>query len=228
MVEFNSSFNSSLTLWLPSSKSTFSQPFKEKCVSVVVRTGSIIIWNAKFLILYEAIFLVRRRWNLKLITFWGERVQTSRKKMRCSRPLALNSKWGGSFNIATFSHGMFCCPNRSESQPSSILYKRLPVFPALTQRLAVWESRLNPQLKQYACSISYLITQHRRLERATVVGRPVIAICLKKYRTWNGLCSRNPPGNRTPLCFCRLLFVFRWAGQFRSPVAITNKGILSK
>ena len=35
----------SLTLSLPSSKSTFSQPSKEKCISAVVRTGSIIIFH---------------------------------------------------------------------------------------------------------------------------------------------------------------------------------------
>ena len=34
-----------LTLSLPSSKSTFSQPFKEKCISDVVRMGSIIIFR---------------------------------------------------------------------------------------------------------------------------------------------------------------------------------------
>ena len=53
------------TLSLPSSKSAFSQPFKEKCISDVVRSGSVIIchtcklWKAKFFILGDAIFLVR-------------------------------------------------------------------------------------------------------------------------------------------------------------------------
>ena len=56
-----------------SSRSTFSQPFEEKCVSVVVRIGSIIIlrlsklWKAKFSILCDVIFLVRLQdwemWN---------------------------------------------------------------------------------------------------------------------------------------------------------------------
>ena len=32
-----------LTLLIPSSKSTFSQPFKKKCISEVVRIGGIII-----------------------------------------------------------------------------------------------------------------------------------------------------------------------------------------
>ena len=49
----------------PSSKSTFSQPFKNKCTSDVVRIGSISIfrlsklWKAKFSILRDVIFLVR-------------------------------------------------------------------------------------------------------------------------------------------------------------------------
>ena len=52
-----------LTLSLPSSKRPFSQPFKEKCYSEVVRTGSMIIfnlnklWKAKFVILCDVIFL---------------------------------------------------------------------------------------------------------------------------------------------------------------------------
>ena len=54
-----------LTLSLPSSKSTFSQPLKEKCISEVVRIGSITIfrlselWKAMFFILCEVIFLMR-------------------------------------------------------------------------------------------------------------------------------------------------------------------------
>ena len=54
-----------LTLSLLSSKSTFSQPFKEKCVSEVVRICSIIIfhlsklWKVKFSILCGVIFMVR-------------------------------------------------------------------------------------------------------------------------------------------------------------------------
>ena len=54
-----------LTLSLPSSNSTFSYPFKKKCISDEVRIGSIIIfhlsklWKAKFSILCNVIFLVR-------------------------------------------------------------------------------------------------------------------------------------------------------------------------
>ena len=54
-----------LTLSLLSSKSTFSQPFKEKCVSEVARICSIIIFHlskplkVKFSILCAVIFLVR-------------------------------------------------------------------------------------------------------------------------------------------------------------------------
>ena len=52
-------------LSLQSSKSTFSQRLKEKCISEVVRIGSIIIlhlsklWKANFFILCDVIFLVR-------------------------------------------------------------------------------------------------------------------------------------------------------------------------
>ena len=79
-----------LTLPLPSSKSTFSQPFKEKCTSDVVRIGSIItfhqskLWKAKFFILCGVIFLVRLRGNLKLITLGSERVQLEVVKASCS------------------------------------------------------------------------------------------------------------------------------------------------
>ena len=37
----------SLTLSIPSSKSTFSQPFQEKCISEVVRTGTRIIFQSE-------------------------------------------------------------------------------------------------------------------------------------------------------------------------------------
>ena len=54
-----------LTLSLPRSKSAFSQPSKQKCVSVIVRIGSIIIfhlsklWKVKFFILCDVILLVK-------------------------------------------------------------------------------------------------------------------------------------------------------------------------
>ena len=54
-----------ITLSLPSSKSTFSQPVKDKCISEVVRIGSIIVfhlsklWKAKFFMLCDVIFLMR-------------------------------------------------------------------------------------------------------------------------------------------------------------------------
>ena len=56
-----------LSLSLPSSKSTFPQPFKEKCISEVVRIGSIIIfiWVSyekeitKFSLLFDVIFVGR-------------------------------------------------------------------------------------------------------------------------------------------------------------------------
>ena len=61
-----------LSLSLPSSKSTFSQPFKEKCISEVVRIGSIIIfhlsklWNATFSILCDVIFLVKLQEKIEI------------------------------------------------------------------------------------------------------------------------------------------------------------------
>ena len=70
-----------LALSLRSSKSTFSKPFKEKCISEVVRIGIIIIfhlsklWKPKFFIKYDVKFLVRLQGNyLKLITVRSERV----------------------------------------------------------------------------------------------------------------------------------------------------------
>ena len=70
-----------LTLSLPSSKSTFSQPFKDKCISDVVRIGNVIfhlskqLWKAKFFILCDVIFWWGCRKNLKLITLVSERVK---------------------------------------------------------------------------------------------------------------------------------------------------------
>ena len=64
------------TLSPPSSKRTFSKPFKEKCMSEVVRIDSIIIFHlselrkARFFILCDVIFLVRLGGNLGSI-FWG-------------------------------------------------------------------------------------------------------------------------------------------------------------
>ena len=63
------------TLSLPTSNSTFSQPFKEKCLSEVMRIGSIFhlsqLWKAEFFILYDVIYFwwgCRR--NLKLVKSW--------------------------------------------------------------------------------------------------------------------------------------------------------------
>ena len=60
--------------------STFPQPFKEKCISEVVRIGNVIIfhlsklWKAKFFIQCGVIFLVMLQGNFKLITLGSERV----------------------------------------------------------------------------------------------------------------------------------------------------------
>ena len=66
--------------WAP--KSTFSQPFKEKCIRDVVRIGCVTIfylsklWKAKFSILCDVIFLVRLQGKfVKLITVGSERVK---------------------------------------------------------------------------------------------------------------------------------------------------------
>ena len=70
-----------LTLSLPSSKRTFSQPFKEKCMREVVRIGSTIIFHLS--ISYEnssssycvmSYFWRGWRGNLKFITLGSERV----------------------------------------------------------------------------------------------------------------------------------------------------------
>ena len=75
-----------LTLSLPSSKSTFSQPFEGKCIGDERRIGCIIIshpsnvWNAKFFILFNVISRWGCRRNLKLITLGSERVKVSGHK----------------------------------------------------------------------------------------------------------------------------------------------------
>ena len=68
----------SLTLSLPSSKSTFPQPFKKKFISEVVRIGWIIIFHLNKLLktklstLCGVIFLARQQGNLKLVTLGGK------------------------------------------------------------------------------------------------------------------------------------------------------------
>ena len=57
-------------------KVAFSQPFKAKCISEVVRIGSIIIfhlsrlWKDKFFILCDVIFLVRLQEKFDIDHFW--------------------------------------------------------------------------------------------------------------------------------------------------------------
>ena len=69
------------TVSLPGSKSTFSQPFKEKCLSEVVTIGSIILCylsklrTAKFSILCAVILLMITYYLLKFITLRSERGQ---------------------------------------------------------------------------------------------------------------------------------------------------------
>ena len=70
----------------PSSKSPFSQPFKEKCISEVARIGSIIIfhlrklWKAKFSILCDVIFLVRLQEKLEIDHSWEFKGQEGRNQ----------------------------------------------------------------------------------------------------------------------------------------------------
>ena len=66
-----------LTLSLPSSKSTFSQPLKEKCICKVVRIGTLVIifhssklWKTKFFILCDVIFLVRLQGKFEIDHSW--------------------------------------------------------------------------------------------------------------------------------------------------------------
>ena len=66
-----------LTLsWLPSWKSTFSQPFKQKCITELVRMGSLItfylskLWKTKFFILCDVIFLVRLQGKFEIDHSW--------------------------------------------------------------------------------------------------------------------------------------------------------------
>ena len=74
-----------LTLSVTSSKSTFSQPFREKCAIEVVRISSIFIfhlsklWKAKFFILCDVIFLVRLQGNVKLISLGSKRANVKMK-----------------------------------------------------------------------------------------------------------------------------------------------------
>ena len=65
-----------LSLSLPSSKSTFSQPFNKKCISEVVRIGSIIIlhrsklWKAKLSIVCDVICLMRLQGKFNIDHSW--------------------------------------------------------------------------------------------------------------------------------------------------------------
>ena len=67
---------SPLTRLLPNSKRTFSQLLEAKCMSEVVRIGSIIIshmskwWNTKFFILCDEIFLVRLQGKFEIDHSW--------------------------------------------------------------------------------------------------------------------------------------------------------------
>ena len=75
-------YASDLNPFTPSSKRTFSHPFKEKCISEVARIhGSIFhlskqLWKAKFFILCDVVFLVRLQENFgPWFTLGSERVK---------------------------------------------------------------------------------------------------------------------------------------------------------
>ena len=78
---------------------TFSQLFKEKYISEVVRNGSIIIfrlsklWKAKFFILCGVIFLVRVQWEI-----WNS--MASRSEFQCQT--ILNTKYHMFYTEGTF------------------------------------------------------------------------------------------------------------------------------
>ena len=93
-----------LTLSIPSSKSTFSQPLKEKCICKVVRIGS-KLWNAKFIILCNVIFLVRLQG--KLITLGSERVDEA--ICNWTRP---RSPWTQESNTLGTLHGVVAYSDR--------------------------------------------------------------------------------------------------------------------
>ena len=65
-----------LTPSLPNSKSTFSQPPKEKCIREKVKIGSRVIfhlselWKAKFFILCDVIFLMRLQGKFEIDHSW--------------------------------------------------------------------------------------------------------------------------------------------------------------
>ena len=77
--------NAGIALSLPNSKRTFSQTFKEKCMTLVVGIGSIIIfhpsklWKATFFILCVVICLcgcTGEIWNVSLLRVKGLKPQT--------------------------------------------------------------------------------------------------------------------------------------------------------
>ena len=78
------------TQQLPSSKSTFSQPSKEKCISEVMRIGSMILfhlsklWKAKFSLLCDVIFLVRPQGKFDI----DQRAQSGVCLLKCAWPAA--------------------------------------------------------------------------------------------------------------------------------------------
>ena len=96
--------SSCLTLSLPSSKSTFSQPSNDKCISEVVRIGNIITaMPEKPSSSYQCdvIFLARAAGNLKLITLGSERVQ---HKVDWPLHVGANPRDGGGGGGGEYSH----------------------------------------------------------------------------------------------------------------------------
>ena len=90
------------TLSHPSSKGSFSKLLKEKCISEVVRIGSIIffclskLWKAKFFILCDSLLRWGCRGSLKLITTGSERVTRRRwswgRRTSTKNPLTVHSQ----------------------------------------------------------------------------------------------------------------------------------------
>ena len=93
------------TFSLPSLKSTFSQPFKDKCISDVVRIGSVIIfhlskvWKAKFFMLCDVSGEAAGEiWNRSLLGVKAEAEKISHQSCEHHTPPNTTPKQRSRFN----------------------------------------------------------------------------------------------------------------------------------
>ena len=95
-----------ITLLLPSSKSTFSQLFREKHISEAVGIITIFhlskLWKAKFFILCNVIFMVRLQGKIEIDHSWGvkglivgKKVSLVHSTSTSNMPLLLTGREGG-------------------------------------------------------------------------------------------------------------------------------------